>query len=234
MPTYVAVKAPLSHVFFWFTNYSSITGSSILTGDFAAILGSAVFAIYISYSKNVSSEKNCPTSVYLILLAAFTIGMSYVVSVVLGEEIDLFSLDPELGLFGFLGSWHVFKYGFLGLGVMAGYVYHYFTMKAQQHIGTMFINVCYNFTPFLSQVTAYMIGAQVEFPGAFTAFGGAVLFVGCTLLAMSYRDQQEMAHVPLIGTKEVDLAPAAPAPEERIRVVPEMGSPKRYGKVGQH
>ena len=88
---------------------------------------------------------------------------------------------------------------------MAGYAYHYCSLKAGEHIGSMFINVCYNFTPFLSQVTAYLLGAQLAFPGAFTAFGGAILFVGCSLLAMSYQDQQEMAHVPLVGRKEMDL-----------------------------
>ena len=194
-------------------------GASILTGDFAAILASAIFAIYATYSKSVTNEKSCPASVYLTLLSVFTIGMSYLLSFILGDQLDLFALDPAHGLLGFLGDWHTFKYGFLGLGLMAGYVYHYFTMKAQQHIGTMFINVCYNFTPFLSQVTSYIMAAQIPFPGAFTAFGGAVLFIGCTLLAMTYQDQQEMAHVPIVGTREVDME------EEQVKV--EVGSPKR-------
>ena len=91
---------------------------------------------------------------------------------------------------------------------MAGCVYHYFTVKAQEYLSTMFVSVCYNFTPFLSQVTAYLLGAQMAFPGTFTAMGGAVLFVGCTLLAMSYKDQEEMSRVPLIGGQTT--APAAP------------------------
>ena len=46
------------------------------------------------------------------------------------------------------------------------------------------------------------MGAQQGFPGTFTAFGGAILFVGCTLLAMNYKDQQDMAHVPIVGKSE--------------------------------
>jgi len=83
-------------------------------------------------------------------------------------------------------------------------------MKASEYIGSMFINVCYNFTPFLSQVTSFMVKAQPGLPGAFTVFGGASLFIGCTLLAMSYQDQQEMAHIPLIDMGE-ELQPQPPA-----------------------
>eukprot|EP00826_Nyctotherus_ovalis_P028856 TRINITY_DN2274_c0_g1_i1.p3 TRINITY_DN2274_c0_g1~~TRINITY_DN2274_c0_g1_i1.p3 ORF type:complete len:109 (+),score=32.95 TRINITY_DN2274_c0_g1_i1:421-747(+) len=99
---------------------------------------------------------------------------------------------------------------------MAGYIYHYFTLRAQEKISPMFINVCYNFTPFLSQLVAYLLSAQTDFPGAFTAFGGAALFIGCTLLAMTYQDQQELAHIPLIGGKDSDLT----APEDLLRPVP--------------
>lgn len=104
-------------------------------------------------------------------------------------------------------------YGFVGLGFAAGFCYHFFTLKAQEYIGSMFVNVCFNFTPFLSQVITFIIGAQTTFPGVFTAFGGAVLFIGCTLLAMNYQDQQEMAHVPVIeledetDQKEIEMKP---------------------------
>jgi len=168
-------------------------------------------AIYNVHSKPIANDKACPPSVYLACLATFTIMISFFISWILGEKFDL-SFDENTGMLGFFGSWNAFKYGFLGLAVMAGYVYHYFTMRAHQHIGSMFINVCYNFTPFLSQVTAYMIGAQAGFPGGMTAFGGAILFVGCTLLAMNYQDQQEMAHIPTVALKDVNVA--APAEEE--------------------
>ncbi len=42
------------------------------------------------------------------------------------------------------------------------------------------------------------------FPGIWTTYGGAILFIGCTLLAMDYRDQKELARVPLIGRVEKD------------------------------
>lgn len=101
---------------------------------------------------------------------------------------------------------------------MAGFCHYFFTMKAQEYISTMFINVCYNFTPFLSQVTSYLIGAQDPFPGTFTALGGAALFVGCTLLSMTYEDQQDLAHIPTVGNPDADIDPKALGD---IRLAPE-------------
>ena len=105
----------------------------------------------------------------------------------------MFSIDAETGLFGFFASWKQFKYGFLGLGIMSGYIYHYFTLRAQEYISPMFVNVCYNFTPFLSQLVAYLISAQIGFPGAFTAFGGAIPVIGCTLPSMNYPATHKMS-----------------------------------------
>lgn len=188
----------------------------MLKGDSIAILASIVLALYIGNSTAFTREKKCPTTVYLGLLSCFTVALSFVVSLIARDHLEFFSTDPQYGIFGFFNSWKDFKYGFLGLGVMAGYIYHYFTLRAQEKISPMFVNVCYNFTPFLSQLVAYLLSAQTDFPGAFTAFGGATLFIGCTLLAMNYQDQQEMAHVPLIGGKDSDLT----APQDLLRPVP--------------
>lgn len=84
---------------------------------------------------------------------------------------------------------------------MAGFVLHVFPMIAKENIGSMFVNVCFNFTPFLSQVVTFLLGKQ-EFPGTFTTYGGACLFIGCTLLAMNYKDQKEVVSLPLIGKIE--------------------------------
>ena len=68
----------------------------------------------------------------------------------------------------------------------------------------MYVSVCFNFVPFLSQVFSFLTDAQAEFPGVWTTYGGACLFIGCTLLSMGLREQTEMAKVPLIGTTEDD------------------------------
>lgn len=96
-------------------------------------------------------------------------------------------------------------YGIFGLGVMAGFVYYLCPSRAKTYLGPMFVNVCYNFTPFLSQVVAFLIGAQT-FPGVWTTYGGASLFIGCTLLAMDYTDQNELAKVPLVGSSDESQA----------------------------
>lgn len=64
----------------------------------------------------------------------------------------------------------------------------------------MFVDVSFNFTPFLSQVVAYLLTIE-QFPGTYTTYGGASLFIGCTLLSMSYKDQEELAKVPLIDNE---------------------------------
>lgn len=89
------------------------------------------------------------------------------------------------------------------MAVMAGFVHFYFTAKAKEFISPFFVNVCYNFTPFISQCVTFILGAQ-DMPGWLTVYGGASLFVGCTLLFMNYQDQREMAMIPWIGTIEKD------------------------------
>ena len=89
-------------------------------------------------------------------------------------------------------------YGILGLGVMSGFVLYVCPIRAKEYLSPMFVNVCFNFTPFLSQVVAFLIGVQT-FPGVWTTYGGACIFIGCTLLAMDYEDQIEVAKIPLVG-----------------------------------
>ena len=72
---------------------------------------------------------------------------------------------------------------------MSGFALYYFSIKAAEYISPMFINTTFNTAPFLSQVTCYVLGVQ-GFPGTFTTYGGFWLFVGCTLVAMTYKDQQ--------------------------------------------
>ncbi len=71
-------------------------------------------------------------------------------------------------------------------------------MMAKDNIGSMFVDVCMNFVPFLTQVSGYLLGVQ-PFPGAFTAYGAACLYVGCTLLAMTYGDRKALVTLPIVG-----------------------------------
>jgi len=86
---------------------------------------------------------------------------------------------------------------------MGGFCLNYCAAKAKSYISPMFVDVCFNFTPFLSQCTSFMLDAQ-GMPGIWTTYGGAILFIGCTLLSMNYQDQKELAKVPLIGRPEID------------------------------
>lgn len=206
---------------------SPIDRKSILIGNLVAILSSAVAAIYGNLAKPVTADKNkCPTSVFLMLMSGYIIAISYVLSFFFNERIDIFSMNEEYGLLAFMTTWKSFFYGFIGLGVMAGFVYHYFTIKSQEYIGTMFVSVCYNFTPFISQVTSYVIGAQPFLPGTFTALGGASLFVGCTLLFMNYNDQQYLAHVPLVAKIDEESHPVEMQTEiMKPPIVPDYAQP---------
>lgn len=90
-------------------------------------------------------------------------------------------------------------YGVGGLGV-SGFVFYVAPSRTKLYLSPLFINTCFNFVPFLSQVLTFLIGAQ-EFPGAWTTYGGALLFLGCTLLSITHDDQAELARVPLIEEK---------------------------------
>ena len=102
-------------------------------------------------------------------------------------------------------------YGACGLGLLGGFASSFGQYRAKSYISNMFVDVCNNFVPFLSQCTAFLIGVQ-HFPGVWTTYGGASLFIGCTLLAMKNQDQKEMAKIPLIGRPE-NVDPATLVPE---------------------
>jgi drug/metabolite transporter (DMT)-like permease len=179
--------------------------SKLLIGDFVALFSSFLSAAYILLSAPVANEKNCPNSIYLCFMSFAIILFSLFFAASSGEEIVIFSTDPVHGFFGFFTGWDNFLYGFIGLGLLAGLCYHYFTLKAKECIGDLFVNVSFNFAPFLSQVVSFLIGAQNTFPGTFTAFGGFTLFVGCTLLSMNYKDQEELVKAPLIVEHHEEL-----------------------------
>ncbi len=87
---------------------------------------------------------------------------------------------------------------------MSGLSLHVCPSKAKEYISPMFVDVCFNFAPFISQVVAFVTDAQKPFPGIWTTYGGAALFIGCTLLAMNYQDQKDLAKLPMVGRVEKD------------------------------
>lgn len=88
---------------------------------------------------------------------------------------------------------------------MAGAILNICTPVAKEFLSPMFVDVSFNFTPFLSQVVAFLISAQPFFPGIFTTYGGACLFIGCTLLSMNSGDQKYLASLPFIGFIESEV-----------------------------
>ena len=157
----------LANVFF-----NILIGKDTLKGNFVAILSGVVYAIYTSFSKSASIMKKYPISVYLILMSGYIVVISYVLAFVFNEKIDIFSKNERFGLLAFITDSHSFLYGFIGLGLMAGFVYNYFILLSQEYIGVAFINVCYNFIPFTAQMVAFAIGVQEKLPGSFTYIGG--------------------------------------------------------------
>ncbi len=87
---------------------------------------------------------------------------------------------------------------------MSGLALHMCSVRAKDFISPMFVDVSFNFAPFVSQVISFVVGAQQPFPGIWTTYGGATLFIGCTLLAMNYDDQKDLARLPLIGHTNPD------------------------------
>jgi len=89
---------------------------------------------------------------------------------------------------------------------MSGFILHTFPMAAKESIGSMFVNVGFNFAPFLAQIIGCALYLQ-PFPYTFTIYGGIALFIGSTLLAMDYNDQKSLVSVPMIGkVQETDTS----------------------------
>ena len=67
-----------------------------------------------------------------------------------------------------------------------------------KNLSPIFINVCLNFIPFLSHSFGFFIDVQ-DFYGIWTTYGNVLLFVGCSILCMTYSDHLELGKIPLIG-----------------------------------
>lgn len=79
-----------------------LLGKNVLLGDFAAILASAVMAIYITYSKDVIKEERCPLSITLTMIGCYVICLSFAFAYISGQPINIFSMDKPDGLLCFL------------------------------------------------------------------------------------------------------------------------------------
>ena len=78
-------------------------------GDFAALLAAAIYAVYLNYSEELINERRSATSVYFSLLSIYTIILSYVFGQIIGEEFELFSVDPTTGFFGLFSTQYFLK-----------------------------------------------------------------------------------------------------------------------------
>jgi len=173
----------------------------MIVGNFCAIFASMVFAIYSMYSVPIVKENRFPYFTFMVLTSGLVVVYSWLLSWVFNNPVDMFSYEAENGVFGLFTNYDVVLYGVLGLGVMSGFAFNYGMKRAKDYTSPMFVDVSCNFMPFLSQCVAFYMDVQ-NFPGIWTVYGGAALFIGCTLLAMKNQDQKELGKIPLIGRPE--------------------------------
>lgn len=191
--TYLELIGVATCVFgaYWITNEgATLDRRDIIIGNLAAFSSSIFGAIYVAVSSKIQ-DKSMPVSIYLVLMGGWVIILSLVFSAFAGENLVIISTDPRFGLFGLFSSVENIIYGFLGMGLMAGFSLYYFSIKSSEFISPMFVNTTFNTAPFLSQVTCYVLGVQ-GFPGSYTAYGGFWLFIGCTILSMTYQDHKDL------------------------------------------
>lgn len=86
-----------------------IIGSHILIGNFCALAASAVAAIYNAQSGQLIKTRKIPMSFYFAILSIFMIVVCFLMGRSIGEDIELYSINPLNGVFGMFSS----KYGFL-------------------------------------------------------------------------------------------------------------------------
>ena len=176
---------------YWICNEGvTIDRRDIILGDLSSFFSSILGAIYINKASKMT-DKTIPASVFLAMMGAYVIVLSMILSAFVGETISFLSFDPIFGVFGLFSSLENIIYGCLGMGLLSGFALYYYSIKASEFISPMFVNTTFNAAPFLSQITCYILGVQ-GFPGSYTAYGGFWLFIGCTLLSMTYEDHKDM------------------------------------------
>jgi hypothetical protein len=81
----------------------------MLIGNFCAIAGSAIAAIYGHFSDIVLKDSaKCPIHIYLALLSCFMTIIAYIGSFYMGRPVQIISIDPTDGLFGiFMTTYNV-------------------------------------------------------------------------------------------------------------------------------
>jgi len=183
-------------------------GSDILLGNLYAICASALFAIYLTYSKDIISD-DYPLYFYWAVNSGYTIVITYFLSVFTENEIDLFSVDPTTGFLSFTTNSYIpithrnnFLYAIVGLGLF-GFLFLISQIKAKAYLSHMFVDICFNFVPLMGEILTFLMELQL-FPSIWSAYGALCLFVGCTILSMNDTNRIELVKTPLTRKPEVD------------------------------
>lgn len=72
----------------------------MIVGNFCAIFGSMVLAIYVVYSAPVVREERFPYFTFMVLSSALVAAYSWLLSWIFNNPVDIFSYEPENGVFG--------------------------------------------------------------------------------------------------------------------------------------
>jgi hypothetical protein len=63
-----------------------------------------LFAIFVTYSKDISNDEKCPISITLTMLAGYIICFTFGYAYLTGQTIDILSTATPNGLFSFFGN----------------------------------------------------------------------------------------------------------------------------------
>ena len=77
----------------------------MIIGNFSAIDASSIAEVNIVYRTNIIKEDNFPVYTFMTISSIVVVIISWLLSWIFNNPIDMFSTDPANGAFGLLANW---------------------------------------------------------------------------------------------------------------------------------
>ena len=77
----------------------------MIIGNFCAIVGSLIAAVNLVYSTYIIKEDNFPFYTFMTISSIVVVIISWLLSWIFNNPIDMFSTEPVNGAFGLLANW---------------------------------------------------------------------------------------------------------------------------------
>jgi hypothetical protein len=136
---------------------------------FTCIFGAIFFMI------SGKTLKSLPPLTLLLMMSFYLWIFAAISSRIVDERVQLFSTDPQFGVFGFMDS-ETWVYSYFGFGLFAGLGYSACSVLALLFFSPLVVSNAFLFEPLVAQLEGYLLGLD-RMPGVIT--------LACSGLAVS-------------------------------------------------